>query len=100
MDVLQRDTLLCGGISQGRKIASLASAHHVPVSPHGDPHMAAHLPASLPNALMMETYPAVESQYNVALHLFPVKDGDREVPKKPGLGIDPDPAIVKKYRAT
>ena len=60
--------------------------------------MAVHLLASLPNALIMETYPAVESQYNLALPLFPVKDGYIEVPKKPGLGIDPDPEIVKKYR--
>lgn len=98
VDVLQCDTLLSGGISEGRKIANLASAHHIPVSPHGDPHMAAHLLASLPNALIMETYPAVESQFNLALPLFPVKDGYIEVPKKPGLGIDPDPEIVKKYR--
>jgi L-alanine-DL-glutamate epimerase-like enolase superfamily enzyme len=100
VDVLQCDTVLAGGISEGRKIANLASAHHIQVSPHGDPHMAAHLLASLPNALIMETYPAVESQYNLALPLFPVKDGYIEVPKKPGLGIDPDPEIVRKYRVS
>jgi L-alanine-DL-glutamate epimerase-like enolase superfamily enzyme len=100
VDVLQCDTVLAGGISEGRKIANLASAHHIQVSPHGDPHMAVHLLASLPNALIMETYPAVESQYNLALPLFPVKDGYIEVPKKPGLGIDPDPEIVKKYRVS
>jgi D-galactarolactone cycloisomerase len=98
VDILQCDTVLSGGISEGRKIAALASANHIEVSPHGNPHMAVHLLASLPNALIMETYPAVESQYNLALPLFPVKDGYIEVPKKPGLGIDPDPEIVKKYR--
>jgi L-alanine-DL-glutamate epimerase-like enolase superfamily enzyme len=98
VDILQCDTVLCGGISEGRKIANLASAYHIPVSPHGSPHMSVHLLASLPNALIMETYPAVESQYNLALPLFPVKDGYIEVPKKPGIGIDPDPEMVKKYR--
>jgi len=98
VDVLQCDTVLAGGISEGRKIATLASAWHIPVSPHGNPHMAVHLLASVHNAIIMETYPAVESQYNLALPLFPVKDGHIEVPKKPGLGIDPDPEIVKKYR--
>ena len=98
VDIVQCDTVLAGGISEGRKIATLASAFHLRMSPHGDPHMAAHLMASLPNALIMETYPAVESQYNLALPLFPVKDGYIEVPNKPGLGIDPDPDIVKKYR--
>jgi L-alanine-DL-glutamate epimerase-like enolase superfamily enzyme len=100
VDILQCDTVLAGGISEGRKIAALASAFHVPVSPHGNPHMAVHLLASVPNALIMETYPAVESQYNLALPLFPVRDGTIEVPRKPGLGIDPDPEIVKKYRVT
>jgi L-alanine-DL-glutamate epimerase-like enolase superfamily enzyme len=100
VDILQCDTVLSGGISEGRKIANLASAFHIPVSPHGNPHMAVHLLASLPNALIMETYPAVESQYNLALPLFPVKEGYIEVPKKPGLGIDPDPEIVKKYRVS
>jgi L-alanine-DL-glutamate epimerase-like enolase superfamily enzyme len=100
VDILQCDTVLCGGISEGRKIANLASAYHIPVSPHGSPHMSVHLLASLPNALIMETYPAVESQYNPALPLFPVKDGYIEVPKKPGIGIDPDPEMVKKYRVS
>lgn len=98
VDVLQCDAVLAGGISEGRKIATLASAWHIPVSPHGNPHMAVHLLASVPNALIMETYPAVESQYNLALPLFPVKDGYIEVPRKPGIGIDPDPEMVKKYR--
>lgn len=100
VDVLQCDTVLAGGISEGRKIANLASAQHVQVSPHGNPHMAVHLMASLPNALIMETYPGVDSQYNLALPLFPVKDGYIEVPRKPGLGIDPDPEMVKKYRVS
>lgn len=100
VDVLQCDTVHAGGITEGRKIAAMASAHHIPVSPHGSPHMAVHLLASTPNALIMETYPAVESQYNLALPLFPVKDGYIQAPKKPGLGIDPDPDAVKKYRVS
>ena len=98
VDILQCDTILAGGITEMRKIAALASAYHIPMSPHGNPHMAVHLLASLPNAIIMETYPAVESRYNPALPLFPVKNGCIEVPRKPGLGIDPDPELVRKYR--
>ncbi len=97
VDILQCDTVLAGGITEMRKIAALASAYHIPMSPHGNPHMAVHLLASLPNAIIMETYPAVESRYNPALPLFPVKEGYIEVPRKPGLGIDPDPELVRKY---
>lgn len=97
-DILNLDTVISGGITEYRKIAALASAHHIPVAPHGNPHMAVHLLASTPNTLIMETYPGVESKYNPALPLYPVKEGYITAPTEPGLGIDPDPEIVKKYR--
>jgi L-alanine-DL-glutamate epimerase-like enolase superfamily enzyme len=100
VDILQCDTTLAGGITEMRKIAALASAFHIPMSPHGSPHMAVHLLASMPNAIILETYPAVESRYNPVLPLFTVKDGHIEVPRKPGLGIDPDPELVRKYRVS
>ena len=96
-DILNLDTVIAGGITEYRKIAALASAYHTPVSPHGNPFMAVHLLASVSNGLIMETYPAIESKYNLALPLFPVQEGYITVPDKPGLGIDPDPAIVKRY---
>ncbi len=97
-DILNLDTVKAGGITEYRKIAALASAYHIPVAPHGSPHMAIHLLASLDNALIMETYPGVESQYNPVLPLYPVKDGYVTVPETPGLGIDPDPELVEKYK--
>ena len=91
-------TVKAGGITEHRKISALASAFHIPVAPHGSPHMASHLLASTPNALIMETYPGVQSRFNPALPLYPVKDGHITMPQTPGLGIDPDPAMVKKYK--
>ncbi len=99
-DILNPDVVVAGGITEYRKIAALASAFHIPVAPHGNPFMSVHLLASIPNGLIMETYPAIESRYNLALPLFPVKESIIQVPDKPGLGIDPDPEIVKKYRVT
>ena len=97
-DILNLDTVKAGGITEFKKIAALASAFHIPVAPHGSPHMAVHLLASVPNALIMETYPGVEHQYNPALPLYPLKDGRIAPPERPGLGIDPDPEIVRKYQ--
>lgn len=97
-DILNLDTVKAGGITEYRKIAALASAFHIPVAPHGNPHMAVHLLASTPNTLIMETYPGIKSQYNPVLPLFPVKDGYVDVPMTPGLGIDGDPKIIEKYR--
>jgi L-alanine-DL-glutamate epimerase-like enolase superfamily enzyme len=60
--------------------------------------MAIHLLASLDNALIMETYPGVKSQYNPVLPLYPVKNGHVTVPETPGLGIDPDPELLERYQ--
>ncbi|MBN2354996.1 mandelate racemase/muconate lactonizing enzyme family protein [candidate division KSB1 bacterium] len=97
-DILNLDTVKAGGITEYRKIAALASAFHIPVAPHGEPEMAIHLLASTPNTLIMETYPGVKSRYNPVVPLYPVKDGYITVPDKPGLGIEIDPADIKKYR--
>lgn len=97
-DILNLDTVIAGGITEYRKIAALGSAHHIPVAPHGNPHMAVHLLASTANTLLMETYPAVESRQNLALPLWPVKDGCITAPAMPGLGIDPAPDVAAKYR--
>lgn len=97
-DILNLDTVRAGGITEYRKIAALASAFHIPVSPHGSPHMAAHLFASIPNGLIVETYPGVESRFNPVLPLYPVSEGYITVPEVPGLGIDPDPTLLKKYQ--
>lgn len=97
-DILNLDTVKAGGITEYRKIAALASAYHIPVAPHGNPYMAVHLLAATPDALIMETYPGTKSQYNPAMQLFPVKDGYITAPDKPGLGIDLDPADIKKYQ--
>jgi L-alanine-DL-glutamate epimerase-like enolase superfamily enzyme len=99
-DILNLDTVWSGGYTEYRKIAALASANHIPVSPHGDPHMAVHMVAATPNALIMETYPGVQSRYNPALPLFPVKDGYIEPPTKPGVGVDPDPEMIRKYKVS
>ena len=97
-DILNLDTVLAGGATEYRKIAAMASAYHVPVAPHGNPFMAVHVLGATSNALIMETYPGVESRFNPALPLFPVTDGYITIPDKPGLGIDIAPDIIKKYR--
>ena len=76
----------------------MASAYHIPVSPHGNPQMAVHLVASLSNAIIMETMPGKDKQqhYNIAFEPLVLKDGHVLCPDRPGLGVDPD--VVKKYR--
>ncbi|MEM6286060.1 MAG: mandelate racemase/muconate lactonizing enzyme family protein [Bacteroidota bacterium] len=97
-DWLNLDTIKAGGISEMRKIAALASAYHMPISPHGFAHMNANVVASLANAPIMETYPAKARDFNPALELMPVTDGTVAAPEEPGVGMTVDPSLVERYR--
>ena len=60
VDVIQPDTGRAGGITQMRKIAAMAEAHHIMMAPHSGSlgpvaeYAALHLLAAIPNALMLE----------------------------------------------
>ncbi len=97
-DIVNVDSIKGGGLTEMRKIAALCSAFHVPVAPHGYAHMNVHAVASIANALILETYPAKALDFNPALEAFPIKDGYIDSPTKIGLGMDPDPGLIKKYK--
>ncbi len=97
-DILNLDTIKSGGITEYRKIAALASAFHVPVAPHGHAHMNIHVVAALDNALILETYPLKARDFNPALPAFPIKNGKVMAPSQPGLGMEVEEYLMKKYR--
>jgi len=97
-DIVNIDTIKGGGLTEMKKIAALCSAFHIPVAPHGNAHMNIHAVASISNAIILETYPAKARDFNPALPAFPVKDGMVDAPTEIGLGMEPDPELVKKYR--
>lgn len=111
-DVLQPDLSLCGGFWQGRKIAELAYASHLRLSPHvwgGAVGLAAalHYMASLsvyphagnvPKPVLLE-YDLGENPLRSALlkSLLEPRDGFIAVPDGPGLGIEVDFDAVERY---
>lgn len=54
--VLQADALVCGGITEWRRICALASAYGVPVYPHAWHDVHIHLAASQPNSMLAEYF--------------------------------------------
>ena len=56
------------------------------------------LPGERPNAFIME-YCVEPSEISRALAKLPIPivDGHATVPEEPGLGVEPDPAIIEKY---
>jgi galactonate dehydratase len=98
--VVDFDIDWCGGISQARKIATMAEAHSVPFTVHncGGPIVSVasmHIAASQPNLMIMESvrkfyqglFPAV-----ITHNPLPI-DGFFPLPKGPGLGTDLKPEV-------
>ena len=92
--ILQPDVCYAGGITELRLIAGMAEAYYLPIAPHnpqGPVSLAASLQvaASIPNFLIQERGD-LEHANLLAKPLPPVRNGHRELPTEPGLGITID----------
>ena len=98
----QIDLTRCG-LTQAMRIAAHAAAKGIPVANHNfttDINTAAslHFLAAVPNSLILE-YCVEPSEISRALakNPFRLEDGYFRVPDAPGLGVEPDPALIEKY---
>ena len=105
--VVMLDVSWCGGLSEARKIASMAEAWHLPVAPHdctGPVVLTAstHLSLNAPNALVQESVRAFYNGWyrDVVTALPVVKDGHITVPPGPGLGLELVPDIHDRLTIT
>lgn len=104
VQIWQPDLSKTGGVTEGLRIAALASAYCIPVHAHssatGINHVATvHFLTAIDNGGYFE---ACVSPYNPMRDMFgPVcrvdADGCVEAPEKPGLGIDVDLDVLRKY---
>lgn len=102
--VIMIDLSWCGGLSEGRKIASMAEAWHLPVAPHdctGPIVLAAstHLCLHATNALVQESVRAFyEGWYLDLVTALPtVTNGMITVPPGAGLGLDLHPDLAQRF---
>jgi galactonate dehydratase len=95
-DYVMPDVTWTGGISELKKIATMAEAYYIPVTPHdasGPVNImaGAHVSMSIPNFYKLEARRAQFSFYNAFLpEPLEVRDGNLIVPNRPGLGISLD----------
>lgn len=96
--ILQPDAVACGGVTEWRKIAALAAAYGIPVAPHWFPEVHVHLVAATPNAICVE-YGTINLCNFMTLLKNPVeaRHGKLVLPKDPGLGIELDEKVIKRY---
>ena len=102
VDYAQPSVTKIGGLTEMRKVATLAEVANVRVQPHS-PYFGPGFLATLHFIASSRDIESIERFY-VDLEadmygntLDPV-NGFVRVPDGPGLGIDPDPAFIKKYR--
>ena len=92
-----------GGIAETRKVFGLAETHNIPVSPHS-PYLGPGMAATLQLAATLRCPVMIERVY-IQIEASPfgsmidVRSGSMRVPDGPGLGIEPDRELIKRYRA-
>ena len=99
---LQPSVTKVGGITEFRKVLALAEAQGRAVAPH-TPYFGPGLLASLHLLATMHDDSLVEILCVDGLEATPygdataTRDGVLQVPQGPGLGLDPDPDVLKDY---
>lgn len=114
MDIVQPDVCAAGGITECKKIATLASAHGVECVPHAwgsaiglaaTLHFLAALPDQPPSFRPMPPlleFEQCENPFRDHLATSPIvqKGGVVDIPQGAGLGIDVDRSVLERYRLT
>ena len=103
VDFVQPSPAKMGGISELRKVFTLANAYNVTVMPHsfydGPAFLAGiHVNAALGRGSMVE-WRYFDLQARLYGDQAIPRNGSVAVPQAPGLGFDPDPEIIRRYRA-
>ena len=94
VDIVMVDLMRAGGITQWMKIAGMAEAFNLSIVSHLVPEIHVHLVAAVPNGLTVEYMPRAVRLYKETPK---IEDGMLVVPQKPGLGLEFDPEIFKRY---
>ena len=101
--IIMLDLSWVGGLTEAKKIASMAEAYHLPVAPHdctGPVVLTAstHLSVNVPNALIQETVRAFYTGwYRELVTTLPIiEHGLISPPPGPGLGTELRPEVLER----
>lgn len=101
VDILNPDATCMGGVTEFVKIAGMADAGGIVLSPHGQQQVHIHLDCAVPNAIIAEFYPP---QYDAKIYeafRSPVRfnaDGTVSPSQAPGVGLDINREALKNFR--
>ncbi|MGE3928134.1 MAG: mandelate racemase/muconate lactonizing enzyme family protein, partial [Lautropia sp.] len=84
VDIVMPDLQRVGGVSEWMRVAALADARRLRVTPHVFPEISVHLAAAVPNGFWLEYVP----WWDVLFERVPaLADGCLSPPDAPGLGL-------------
>jgi len=95
-DIVQADPQTTGGLTEWVRIAALASAHHLPMAPHGNHYIGAHAVAAVDNGMIVESYAGLHPWQDEFLAPMRLEAGELVLPDTPGLGIGVDRAALER----
>lgn len=103
-DVVQMDPAHCGGILMAKKVAAIAAAQDMQISPHcsiGPVAFAAclHVDFSTPNFMVQECFGDFDVPWRAAFvrGWNPVRNGQIVAPEAPGLGVELDEEVIAQH---
>lgn len=98
IDVVQADICRVGGFTEWLKIARLAEAHNLPVSPHFAAELSVHALCAVPNAMILEDLQGGSlSDLGLLEEPWVVSAGRAVPPTKPGHGYIWHQENLSKY---
>ena len=104
VDIAQPDIVYIGGITEMKKVAALAEIYQVVIAPHNTKGpvgimAAAHVMASIPNALIQEMIAPsrIPWRNDVLKEPLVLQDSCLVIPDRPGLGIEFDEKALKSH---
>jgi L-alanine-DL-glutamate epimerase-like enolase superfamily enzyme len=105
VDIVMPDLPKCGGLSDGRKIANMAELYYMPFAPHNVSSPigtmgSAHVCATVPNFLVLEWHWSRRPYWTTIIKEKEdiIKNGYIELTDKPGLGVELDEKVARKYQ--
>lgn len=94
-DILMPDLVCVGGVTELLKVAHMAEAYDVPITPHVFPEQSMHMVAASPNGTYVEHMPWFSALYREKIAF---QDGVIRVPDRPGFGFTFDPDMIEQCR--
>jgi L-alanine-DL-glutamate epimerase-like enolase superfamily enzyme len=94
-DIIMPDLICVGGVTEFMKVAHLAEAYEVPVTPHIFPEESMHMVGAIPNATYVENMGWFSPLYRERVEM---RNGSVVFPQRPGFGFTFDPEVIERYR--